>query len=76
MICIRFDRGKTKCANWLRQKQSKHGRRIGMKKEAVRMSMALQKPFGRTKEAVPKNFKNSFQKKKQREIQKSRLEEH
>ena len=46
-----------------------------MKKEAVRMSMALQKAFGRTKEAIPKKFKNNFGKKKQREIRKSRLEE-
>ena len=61
---FRFDRRKTKCAIWLRKKQTKHGRRNGMKKEALRMSMALQKAFGRPKEAVPKNYKNSFERKK------------
>ena len=34
-IYIRFDRWKTKCAIWLRRKQTKHGRRNGMKKVAV-----------------------------------------
>ena len=38
-------------------------------------SMALHKALGRPKEAVPKNFKNSFGKQKRRGIQKSRLEE-
>ena len=40
-----------------------------------RSSMALQKALGRPREAVPKIFKNMYEKQKRRGIRKSRLEE-